>query len=97
MQVFSEFGHIRFLPGVPYKCCRASSLANAALLRYARMLRVGKCSLKIAESIRFPVESLLSDCITGVSDRDISLWLADISELQRVASARSLTKQNIGN
>jgi integrase len=45
-----------------------------------KSIRLGKVSLKVAESIRHRVESLLSGCITGVSDRDTSIWLAEITE-----------------
>ena len=45
-----------------------------------KSIRLGKVSMKVAESIRHRVESLLSVCITGVTDRDTSLWLADITE-----------------
>jgi integrase len=44
-----------------------------------KTIRLGKCSSKIAESVKHRVESLLSACIVGTMDRDTSIWLAEIT------------------
>jgi integrase len=48
--------------------------------RKRRTVRLGKCSLKVADTVRHRVECLLSSMITGTLDRDTSLWVADMTE-----------------
>jgi integrase len=45
-----------------------------------KTVRLGKCSKKDAETVKFRIESLLSATITGSLDRDTSFWLASITE-----------------
>jgi hypothetical protein len=45
-----------------------------------KTVRLGKVSSKVAESIRYRIESLLSALIVGTMDRDTSLWVAEITE-----------------
>ena len=43
-------------------------------------VRLGKCSGKAADTVRFRVECLLESAITGAMDRDTALWLRDVTE-----------------
>jgi integrase len=48
-----------------------------------RSIRLGKCSMKAADTIRGRVEQLLSAKILGSMDRDLSLWVASIDVVLR--------------
>ena len=48
--------------------------------RKRKTVRLGKCSNKVADTVRHRVECLLSSLITGTLDRDTSLWVADMTE-----------------
>jgi integrase len=45
-----------------------------------KTVRLGKCSGKAADTVRFRVECLLESAITGAMDRDTALWLRDVTE-----------------
>jgi len=54
-----------------------------------KTIRLGKCSKRDAESIKYRVEGLLASQITGAMDRDLSLWVAGLhpdlrTKLERV-------------
>ena len=48
-----------------------------------KAIRVGKLSKKDADSIKYRVEGLLSAKITGAMDRDLSLWVSELSPVLR--------------
>ncbi len=53
-----------------------------------KTIRLGKCSKRDSQTIKFRVEALLSSTITGSLDRDTSLWLASITESNRLLRAK---------